>query len=382
MDERFLLMIPGPTFSEQSTLLSLARVTRSHISGEFEDVLRNALEVLKKLLNTDGEVIVMPGSGTSAMEFSVANFVRPGYRVLNLVSGYFGEYFVQATRARGGYSIQARTKVGLGFRGDEVRELVERENVSVVTVQHVETSNGVVNHVSQIGGALRSSGEVLIVDAVASLGGMEVNMRDWGIDVCFAGSQKALAIPPGLGIVGLSKRAVEMLESGESELFFFNGRKWLSMMRNVKNYFSTLPVNMIYALSESLRKISTEGFEKRYLRHKVMAEAVRQGIEALGLSIVADKDFRSDTVTAVWLPSNVNFQDLSREMLNRNIVIAGGLGELAGKIFRIGHMGVVNANDVASTLAALERSLVKVGYPVKLGAGVSAAQEVLARHNF
>lgn len=382
MDERFLLMIPGPTFSEQSTLLSLARVTRSHVSGEFEDILRNALEVLKKLLNTDGEVIVMPGSGTSAMEFSIANFVRPGDRVLNLVSGYFGEYFVQATRARGGYSIQARTKVGLGFRGDEVKELVERENVRVVTVQHVETSNGVANHISQIGEALKSGGEVLIVDAVASLGGMEINMRDWGIDVCFTGSQKALAIPPGLGIIGLSKRAVEMLESGESELFFFNGRKWLSMMRNVKNYFSTLPVNMIYALSESLRKISTEGFEKRYLRHKVMAEAVRQGVEALGLRVVADKDFRSDTVTAVWLPSNVNFQDLSREMLNRNIVIAGGLGELAGKIFRIGHMGVVNANDVTSTLAALERSLVKVGYPVKLGAGVSAAQEVLARHSF
>ncbi|MEM2004852.1 MAG: alanine--glyoxylate aminotransferase family protein [Zestosphaera sp.] len=382
MDERFLMMIPGPTFSEPSTLLSLAKVTRPHTSSEVEAVLKESLEILKRLLNTDGEVIVMPGSGTSAMEFAIDNFVKPGDRVLNLVSGFFGEYLVQATKARGGVSIQVRSKLGQGFRGGEVRELVLREDVKAVTVQHVETSLGVANRIREIGEALKGSDKLFIVDAVASLGGMEIDMREWGIDVCFTGSQKALAVPPGLAIVALSKRAVDMLESSTNELFFFNGRKWLAMMRSVRNYFSTLPVNMIYALNESLKRISSEGFENRYVRHKVMAESFRQGVEELGLSIVAEKDFRSDTVTAVWLPEGIKLQDLSSEMMNRNVVIAGGLSELAGKMFRVGHMGEVNANDVLSTIAALERSLKKLGYPVKLGSGVGAAQEVLSEYGF
>ncbi|MEM0025220.1 MAG: alanine--glyoxylate aminotransferase family protein [Zestosphaera sp.] len=382
MDERFLLMIPGPTFSEQSVLLSLARVTRSHVSVEFEDILRESLEMLKKILNTDGEVIIMPGSGTLAMEFSIANFVEPGSRVLNLVSGYFGEYFIQATRARGGVSVEIKSQLGRGFRGDGIRELVEKEKTEVLTVQHVETSTGVVNYIKEIGEELKDSDTVYIVDAVASLGGMEINMREWGIDVVFTGSQKALAVPPGLAIVGLSKRAVELIEGKKKDLFFFDGRKWLAMMRSVRNYFSTMPVNMIYALNESLKKILSEGLENRYLRHKVIAEAIRGGLEAMGLNIVAEREFRSDTVTAVWLPDKIKFQDLSNEMAKRNIVIAGGLSELAGKIFRIGHMGVVNPNDAISTIAALERSLHKLNYPVKLGSGVEATQQVLSKYNF
>jgi alanine-glyoxylate transaminase/serine-glyoxylate transaminase/serine-pyruvate transaminase len=381
MDERFLLMIPGPTFTEQSVLLSLARVTRSHVSREFEDVLRESLDALKKILNTDGEVIVMPGSGTSAMEFSIANFVDQGSKVLNLISGYFGEYFVQATKARGGVPVEVRCRPGLGFRGKGIRELVEREGAKVLTVQHVETSTGVANYIKEIGEEIKNTETIYVVDAVASLGGMEINMREWGIDVVFTGSQKALAVPPGLAIIGLSKRAVELIEEKKRELFFFDGRRWLAMMRNVRNYFSTMPVNMIYALNESLKRVLSEGLENRYLRHKVVAEAIRGGLEALGLNIVADKEFRSDTVTAVWLPENVKFQDLSNEMMRRNVVIAGGLGELTGKIFRIGHMGVVNPNDAISTIAALERSLSKLGYPVKLGSGVEASQQTFNKYN-
>lgn len=384
MDERFLLMIPGPTFSEQSVLLSLARVTRSHVSGEFENVLRESLEMLKKVLNTDGEVIIMPGSGTLAMEFSIANFVDPGSKVLNLVSGYFGEYFVQATRARGGVPVEVRSQLGQGFRGDGIQELIEKEKTEVLTVQHVETSVGVANHIKKIGEELKNTNTIYIVDAVASLGGMEINMREWRIDVVFTGSQKALAVPPGLAIVGLSKRAVELIEdkNRKKDLFFFDGRRWIAMMRNVRNYFSTMPVNMVYALNESLRRVLSEGLENRYLRHKVIAEAIRGGLEAMGLNIVAGSEFRSDTVTAVWLPDKIRFQDLSNEMAQRNIVIAGGIGELAGKIFRIGHMGVVNSNDAISTIAALERSLSRLNYPIRLGSGVEAAQQILSRYGF
>ena len=375
-------MIPGPTFSEQSVLLSLAKVTRSHVSGEFENILKESLEILRKILNTDGEVVVMPGSGTSAMEFSIANFVEPGSKVLNLVSGYFGEYFIQATKARGGIPVEVRCKLGQGFKGDGLRELLEKEGAKVLTVQHVETSTGVANHIMKIGEELKNTETIYVVDAVASLGGMEINMREWGIDVVFTGSQKALAVPPGLAIIGLSKRAVELIEEKKKDLFFFDGRRWLAMMRNVRNYFSTMPVNMIYALNESLKRILSEGLENRYLRHKVIAEAIRGGLEAMGLNILADREFRSDTVTAVWLPEKIRFQDLSNEMSRRNIVIAGGLGELSGKIFRIGHMGVVNSNDAISVIAALERSLSKLNYPVKLGSGVEAAQQILSKYGF
>ncbi len=382
MDERFLLMITGPTFSAPTTLLSLAKPTISHVSKEFEEIMTNTLSNLKKLLNTDGEVIVMSGSGTSAMDFAISNFVKPGDRVLNLVSGYFGQYFVNATRSRGGIPIQIQSQIGQGFTGNGIKELVEKEKVRAITVQHVETSTGVANHIKAIGEALKGTDTLFIVDAVASLGGMKIDMINWNIDVCFAGSQKAIALPPGLAIIGLSKRAVEIIEKSSDELFYFNGRKWLATMRDVKNYYSTLPVNMIYGLDESLRRIVNEGFEQRYRRHQIMAEAIRQGIENLGLKIVAEKEFRSDTVTAIWLPDNIKFPDLSREMMNRNIVIAGGLGELSGKIFRIGHMGEVNANDVISTISALERSLKKLGYKLELGSGVRAAEEILDKYNF
>lgn len=382
MDERFLLMIPGPTFSEPSTLLSLAKPTFSHVSKEFGEIMNNALNNLKKLFNTDGEVIVMSGSGTAAMDFAISNFVKSGDRVLNLIAGYFGQYFVDATRSRGGIPIPIQSQVGQGFTGDNIKEIVEREEVKVVTVQHVETSTGVANHIKTIGEALKGTDAIYIVDAVASLGGMKVDMINWNIDVCFAGSQKAIALPPGLSIIGLSKRAVEMIEKSADELFYFNGRKWLATMRDVRNYYSTLPVNMIYGLNESLKRIAEEGFEQRYKRHQVMAEALRHGIESLGLKIVARKEFRSDTVTAVWLPENIKFSALSNEMINRNIVIAGGLGELSGKIFRIGHMGEVNANDIISTLSALERSLKKLGYSLELGSAVKAAEEVLDQYGF
>ncbi|MGC8975731.1 MAG: pyridoxal-phosphate-dependent aminotransferase family protein, partial [Thermoprotei archaeon] len=265
---------------------------------------------------------------------------------------------------------------------DGLRELLEKEGAKVLTVQHVETSTGVANHIMKIGEELKNTETIYVVDAVASLGGMEINMREWGIDVVFTGSQKALAVPPGLAIIGLSKRAVELIEEKKKDLFFFDGRRWLAMMRNVRNYFSTMPVNMIYALNESLKRILSEGLENRYLRHKVIAEAIRGGLEAMGLNILADREFRSDTVTAVWLPEKIRFQDLSNEMSRRNIVIAGGLGELSGKIFRIGHMGVVNSNDAISVIAALERSLSKLNYPVKLGSGVEAAQQILSKYGF
>lgn len=382
MDERFLLMIPGPTFSEPSTLLSLAKPTLSHVSKEFGEIMNNALNNLKKLFNTDGEVIVMSGSGTAAMDFAISNFVKSGDKVLNLIAGYFGQYFVNATRSRRGIPIPIQSQVGQGFTGDNIKEIVEREGIKVVTVQHVETSTGVANHIKAIGEALKGTDTIYIVDAVASLGGMKVDMINWNIDVCFAGSQKAIALPPGLSIIGLSKRAVEMIEESADELFYFNGRKWLATMRDVKNYYSTLPVNMIYGLNESLKRIVEEGFEQRYKRHQIMAEALRHGIESLGLKIVAGKEFRSDTVTAVWLPENIKFSALSNEMINRNIVIAGGLGELSGKIFRIGHMGEVNANDIISTLSALERSLKKLGYSLELGSAVKAAEEVFDQYGF
>ncbi|MGB9729792.1 MAG: pyridoxal-phosphate-dependent aminotransferase family protein [Thermoprotei archaeon] len=382
MDERFLLMIPGPTFSNASTLLSLAKPTISHVSKEFGELMNDTLNNLKKLLNTDGEVVVIAGGGTAAMEFSIANFVKPGDKVLNLISGYFGEYFVKAIIYRGGTSIQIKSKIGQGFSGNDIRDIVEREKIKFVTVQHVETSTGVANHIKTIGESLRGTDTLFIVDAVASLGGMNIDMRNWNIDVCFSASQKALAVPPGLAIIGLSKKAVEIIEKSSDELFYFNGRKWLATMRDVRNYYSTLPVNMIYGLNESLKRIMDEGLEQRYKRHQIMAEALRQGIESLGLKIVAEKEYRSDTVTAIWLPDNVKFSDLSKEMINRNIIIAGGLGELSGKIFRIGHMGSVNANDIISTLSALERSLKKLGYHIDFGASIKAAQEVYDNFNY
>ncbi|MGB9671664.1 MAG: pyridoxal-phosphate-dependent aminotransferase family protein [Candidatus Bathyarchaeales archaeon] len=345
------------------------------------EVFRKTLEQLKKVFMTDGDVFVVAGSGTLALEMAVANVLEPNDKVLNIVTGFFGECFVKMSMAHGATPKVLEFQWGKPANPKMIKEALRKDKFKAVTVTHVETSTGVTNPIEEIGEIVGKESEAFyIVDAVCSLGGMEVRVDGWNIDICASGSQKCIGVPPGLALLSANKRVIEFLEKRKTPVNFWYGniKNWLPSMRDPSIYFATPPVNMICALAEALEIILNEGLENRFRRHHVLAEAFRAAMKALKLGLVADEGCAADTVTAVYYPEGVNDATFRSEMRNRGVIVASMLGPLKGKGFRVGHMGNVSQNDLFSTIAAIETSLKSLGYNLELGAGLAAEEKILS----
>ncbi|MEM3696391.1 MAG: alanine--glyoxylate aminotransferase family protein [Candidatus Bathyarchaeia archaeon] len=380
MGERELLMIPGPTNVDPKVLRALSKPPLSHTSPEFVEIFKETLNNLKRVFMTKNEVFVIAGSGTLALEMAIANLIESGDKILNLVAGYFGEYFVKISRAYGAEAKVLEVPWGEAIKPEIVRNALKEDTYKAVTVTHVETSTGVVNPIMEIGEIVRENSDAFyIVDTVCSLGGMEVRVDEWNIDVCASGSQKCIGVPPGLALLSVSDKALAYVEKRKNPASVCYGSflNWLPVMRDPSQYFATPPVNMIYALSEALKILLDEGLSERFRRHHVLAEAFRAAMDALNLKLVADRRHTADTVTAVYYPENIDDVKFRSEMKKRGIVVASTLGPLKGKGFRVGHMGNVSQNDIFSTIAAIEVSLKSLGYNFKLGAGLAAAEDKL-----
>jgi len=378
MFERELLMIPGPTNVAPSVLRAVCKPPLSHTSQEFASIFKEALNSLKRVFMTESDVFVVAGSGTLALEMAVANIVEPGDKVLNAVSGFFGQYFVEMCKVYGAVPRVLEVPYGRAVKPEQIKEALEEGGFKAVTVTHVETSTGVTNPIKEIGEIVRKNSEAFyIVDTVCSLGGMEVRVDDWGIDVCVSGSQKCIGVPPGLALVAVSPKTLEYLEKRKTPVGSWYGsfKNWLPVMRDPTKYFATPSVNMIYALHEALKLVLDEGLENRFRRHHVLAEAFRAAMKALNLKIVAEKGYEADTVTAIYYPEGIDDIQFRNEMKNRGVVVASTLGPLKGKGFRVGHMGNVSQNDIAATIAAIETTLKRLGYNVSLGSGIKTAEE-------
>lgn len=378
--KRELLMIPGPTNIDPSILRALSKPTMSHVSADFTEIFRRSLNDLRKVFMTDGQTFILAGTGTLAMEAAVANVVEPNDKVLNLVSGMFGQRFVEILKYHKAVPTVVEVPWGKALKPNLVKDALKKDDFKAVTVVHVDTSTGVANPIKDIGEVVRKSSEAFyIVDIVCSLGGMEVRVDDWHIDICLTGSQKCIAMPPGLALIAINEGTSNFLEKRKSPVNFYYGdlNNWLPVMRNPTKYFATPPVNMIYALSRALKSILQEGLENRFKRHHVIAEALRTALHELNLQIVADRECAADTVTAIYYPKGVNDEVFTNTMAQRGIIIAGGLGPLVGKAFRIGHMSNVNPNAILATVGAIETTLRELGYRFKYGSGLRAAQELL-----
>ncbi len=371
-----ILMIPGPTPVDPEVLLAAARPVASHTSLEFDELHRETLELLRPVFGTGGPVLLLPGSGSLAMEIAARSVAGPGSRVLVLKAGHFGGYLERVLRATGASVDVAEAPVGRGFTAGDLERLLSKEDYDVAAFQHVETSTSVANPLEELARAASGRGVKVLVDGVASVGGMEVRMDDWGVDVVFTGSQKALAAPPGLAIVAYRRGAEDLLSESRGGIYFdYPGL--LAEMESTRNYLFTPSVNLVYALNAALKRLHAEGLEARFRRHEALAEAVRRGLSAAGLRLVAEEGFRAATVTAAWLPEGVSWQSLYEELRRLGVEAAGGLGALKGRILRLGHMGEVDANDVVAAMAALERALRRLGLHVRRGAAVEAALEAL-----
>lgn len=375
--EHIHLRIPGPTPVAPRIQRAMNRPMVGHRSGEFSKMLTETLNRAKKLFQTEQDVMVVSGSGTAGLEMAVANLVSPGDTVLVLVTGVFGDRFAKIATAYGANVKRIDVEWGTGIETSAVWEALTADPaIKVVFATQSETSTGVANDIGAIGDVVKEFGKLFVVDAVSSLGAMEMKMDEWGVDICVTGSQKALMLPPGLALITVSERAWEAIDANGNPRFYLDLRAYRKSLKDSTTPY-TPAVSLLYGLSESLEMLEEEGYENSFKRHLLMRDMVRAAVKALRLPFFAEEKYASPTVTAV---NGIGFDpETVRKIMRQEfgIVLAGGQQHLKGKIFRIGHMGYMTPLEMLSTIAALEVALKKVGWEFELGSGVRAAQEVL-----
>jgi len=350
----------------------------NHRGPEFSDLLKEAADALRRLFGTSGDAVILTGSGTAAMEAAVANLVSPGERVVVVSGGKFGERWAEIVPAYGAQAHVVQHPYGTAADPAALDEALASTKAAVAFVTQNESSTGVLNDVRALAEAARSHGALLAVDAVSGLGGAPLPMDEWGVDVVVAGSQKCLMLPPGLSFVAASPRAWERMEASGSPRYYLDLPAHRRALAKAQTPY-TPAVSIIFGLEESLRLIEAEGLEAIFSRHRLMRDMVRSGVKAMGLELfVADETAASPTVTAVSGGDGFDAEALRKAAARRGVVLGGGQGELKGRIFRIGHMGYAGPLDMIAALAAVELALQEMGEPVRLGAGLAAAQEVWA----
>lgn len=378
MPERTYLITPGPTPVPPEVAAAMARPLIHHRSPDFKVLLGETLAQLKRAFATGQEVLLFAGSGTSAMESAVANLLSPGDDILVASAGNFGDRWTKIVRA---YGIEPRIHAQpWGEALDPADVAGHAQGAAAVYITQSETSTGVVHDVRAIAQALRPTGALLVVDAVSSLGGVELAMDEWGVDVVVSGSQKALMTPPGLAFVAASERAWTISEQAALPRFTLDWRATRDSQEKVQTPF-TPPITLVAGLNAALAMIEADGRENVWARNRLLGRATREGAKALGLELFSPDDDSSSMVTAVQMPDGVDGQEVYGLLRDRfGVVLAGGHGRLRGKVIRIGHMGYMNRFDIITALSALELVLGDLGYRAPTaGAGAARAVEVFAQ---
>ncbi len=386
MNERQLLMIPGPVEFTPAVLQALGRPTTGHLAGDFMEAFGRALEQLREVfLSPSGQPFVVAGSGTLAMDMAAANLIEPGDRALVVDTGYFGERFA-AILERYGAVVERVPAPAVGDAPalEAVAAALQRANYKVMTITHVDTSTGVLADVRRLAALGRQHGALVVVDGVCSIAGEEFRQEEWGVDVALTASQKAIGVPPGLALLLAGPRAMEAFRRRRHPVgnYYADWTQWLPIMEAYEGrqprYFATPPVNLIWALHTSLGQILREGMETRFARHQRIARAFRAAVAALGMRLVpAGPDKAAHTLTAVYYPEGVDGALLAA-VREAGVVLAGGLHPaIRTRYFRVGHMGAVSHSDILATVGAIEQGLARLRYTFEAGAGLAAAQAVL-----
>ena len=376
--KKYYLMAPGPTPVPNQILLAMARPIIHHRTPEYEALFAEVREGLKWLVQTTQETIILAASGTGAMEAAVTNTLSPGDKALVVRAGKFGERWAEICAAYGVEVVALDAPFGHTVPPDRVADALKKTpGIRAVLCQHSETSTGVLHDVRGYTEATRKSDAILVVDTVSSLGVADLPMDAWGVDVVVAGSQKGLMLPPGLALCTLSDKAWDRVKQAKLPRYYFNLLEEKKLVVKNQPHF-TPAVSIVIGLREVLALLKAEGLANIFRRHDRLARATRAGVEALGLELFA-KATPSPAITSVVSPKGIDSEKvLAAYAKSHNITIAGGQGEMKGKVFRLGHMGYVGDFDVVIALAALEQVLAELGYPVDWGAAVGAAQKVLA----
>lgn len=379
-----LLMGPGPSQVHPRVLRAMSTPLVGHLDPAFLEIMDEVQGFLRYVFGTENRwTLPVSGTGSAAMEAAFANLVEPGDAVLVPSNGYFGDRMAAMAERAGGRVARVDAPWGEPLDPDDVRSALDAERPEVFGFVHAETSTGVLQpDAAELAAMAHEHGALVVVDAVTSLGGVELEVDDWRLDVVYSGAQKCLSCPPGASPLTLNDAAMEKV-LGRSE----PARSWyldLGLLEGYwgedRSYHHTAPVSNVYALREALRIVAEEGREERWARHRRVAGALRDGLVAMGLEMNAPEEAWLPSLAAVRIPAGADGGAVRRRLLERHgIEVAGGLGDLAGEIFRIGCMGYsARPGNVLRTLAALGEELSREGAGVDPEAGLGAAQTALA----
>jgi aspartate aminotransferase-like enzyme len=360
------LRIPGPTPLPPEVLKIMSKQMINHRGAEFHKMLMDVTNKLKIVFQTKNDIFIMTSSGTGGMETAVVNTMSPGDKVLAVSIGNFGNRFATIAKIYGANVVKLDFEMGTAADPIKVREaLVSNPDVKAVLITHNETSTGITNDLASLSKVVKEFNKLLLVDCVSSLGSINCPVDEWGIDVAVSGSQKGWMAPPGLSFVSMSPKAWEANSKAKMPRFYWDLVKAKQYLEKEETPW-TPGITTVYALSAGLDILINEGLQNIFTRHARVAKLTRDGIKAMGLKQVADEQFASNTVTAIWLPQGIDYKTLSKMMRDeKQVIITGGQDTLDGKIFRIGHLGWVNEADIKECLNALKYVLPKMGYKIK-----------------
>jgi len=377
-----LLLGPGPSNADPRVLRALSEPTLGHLDPDFVGIMDETTELLRYVFDTKNQLTIpISGTGSAGMEAALVNSLEPGDKAIICVAGVFGERMVDLAGRMGIEVIRVDAPWGKPVDPDDVRQAIRQHpDAKIVAIVHAETSTGVLQPLDDIARMAHEAGMRIVVDAVTSLGGMEVPADRLGLDFVFSGTQKCLSCPPGLAPITVGERAFDFIVNRKTKC-----QSWyldLSMISRYwggeRFYHHTAPINMIYAFNEALRIIKEEGLEARWARHRLNQKALIAGIEAMGMRLVVDPEYRLPSLTTVYFPEGIEDVPARMKLLNEfGIEIGAGLGDFKGKVWRIGLMGTNSTKaNVLALFAALEDVLLSMGAKLAPGAGLQAASEV------
>jgi len=377
MLKRYLLA-PGPTPVPSDVLLAMAAPIIHHRSPDFVPVIDSAKKGLQWLYQTKNDVLIICSTGTGGMVGTVNNFFNRDDKVLVINGGKFGERWTNICRAYGLNVEEIVVEWGYAVKPEVVEEKLKKDkDIKGVFVQASETSTGVYHDIKALASVVKKYSDTLfVVDAISALVAHDLRTDEWGIDVMIGGSQKGVMLPPGMAFVSVSDKAWARAETSKLPKFYFNFRKErANLAKNQTNF--TSPVTLIIGLNESLKMLRAEGLENVFKRHATLANATRKAVQAIGLEIYP-RESPSNSVTAIMSPPGIDGQAIYKNLREKyGITAAGGQDKAKGKIFRIAHLGYSDRFDIITAIAGIEMVLKGMGHPVKLGAGVAVAQELL-----
>lgn len=379
MEKEKLLLIPGPTPVHPRILNVLSQPTISHVSPGFVAEYKEALLNLKKIVFSErGESFIVSGAGTLAMEMALLNILAPEEKVLILSQGYFGIRMAQILRSFGIEYDILQSEPGKAVEPERLRNRMARGKYTAVVATHVDTATGVCAPVKDYADINREHGSFFVLDGVCATGGIEEKADGWGIDIILTAAQKCFGVPPGLAVLVASERVMEKRKSMQNiPAYYADLLNWLPVMKDPYKYFSTPSVNEIRAFNEGTKIMLEEGMEKRFLRHSRIAKIIQEGLLEMGFSFVPEDRYLAATLSVALYPKGMEDKAFRQNLFSNGVVVAGGLGDMAGKVFRMGHMGNLSIPQVYFALDAIQKTILSLGYSVGSDSKTKSTQQML-----